>query len=361
MLNFFKNSISFSLGFLPRIKPVFFIVLCFYFPINISYSQQNLVYNGDFEEYSSCPDNASSPFEILYQIEKCIGWTAPTYGTSDYFNECAMDFFLNGQVAQPPASAICQTCFGCQPPFNGNGYLGFYATSYTGGSGSDGYNGIMWWEYVSGKLIEPLIAGEKYKYSMEISLSEVSDLMINEIGVYLSNIEVHTLNTASLNLEPQLIFQDSNFFNDTINWIHLETEFLADGGEQFITIGNFKDNITTDTLRRIPINIGQMSTYIFVDDVRIEKVIEIDSINSKPISNVFTPNNDGTNDVWIFPSSFENEKIRILNRWGNLVFESSDSVNFWDGKDSNGNICAVGTYFYKTSNSNKSGFVQLIR
>ena len=351
----------FSLGFFPRIKPVCFIVLCFTLLLKNSFSQQNLVYNGDFEEYTSCPDNASSPFEIPYQIEKCVGWTAPTYGTSDYFNECAMDYFLSGQVAQPPASAICETCLGCQPPFNGNGYLGFLATSYTGGSGNDGFNGIMWWEYVSGKIIEPLIVGEKYKYSMEISLSEVSDLMVNEIGVYLSNNEVHTLNTASLDLEPQLIFQDSNFFNDTVNWIHLEKEFLANGSEQFITIGNFKDNITTDTLRRIPINIGQMSTYIFVDDVRIEKVIEIDSINSKPISNIFTPNNDGTNDLWVFPSSFENEKISILNRWGNLVFESSISVNFWDGKDLNGNICTEGTYFYKTSNSNKSGFIQLVR
>jgi len=351
----------FSLGFLPSIKPVCFIVLLYFIFSNTSFCQQNLVYNGDFEEYSSCPDNISVPSEIPYQIEKCIGWTAPTYGTSDYFNECAMDFFLSGQVFQPPFSAICQTCFGCQPSFNGKGYLGFGAASYSGGSGSDGYNGIMWWEYVSGKLIEPLIAGEKYKYSMEISLSEVSDLMVSEIGVYISNNEVHTLNTASLNLEPQLIFLDSNFFNDTVNWIHLETEFLADGGEQFITIGNFKDNITTDTLRRIPINMGQMSTYIFVDDVRIEKVIEIDSINSKPISNVFTPNNDGINDVWIFPSSFENEKISILNRWGNLVFESSISPNFWNGKDSNGNICKEGTYFYKTSNSNKSGFIQLVR
>lgn len=346
---------------MPSIKPVCFIVLLYFIFSNTSFCQQNLVYNGDFEEYSSCPDNISVPSEIPYQIEKCIGWTAPTYGTSDYFNECAMDFFLSGQVFQPPFSAICQTCFGCQPSFNGKGYLGFGAASYSGGSGSDGYNGIMWWEYVSGKLIEPLIAGEKYKYSMEISLSEVSDLMVSEIGVYISNNEVHTLNTASLNLEPQLIFLDSNFFNDTVNWIHLETEFLADGGEQFITIGNFKDNITTDTLRRIPINMGQMSTYIFVDDVRIEKVIEIDSINSKPISNVFTPNNDGINDVWIFPSSFENEKISILNRWGNLVFESSISPNFWNGKDSNGNICKEGTYFYKTSNSNKSGFIQLVR
>ena len=117
----------------------------------------------------------------------------------------------------------------------------------------------MWWEYNSVKLFEPLIAGEKYKYSMEISLSEVSVLMVNEIGVYLSNIEVHTLNTASLNLQPQLIFQDSNFFNDTVNWIHLETEFLANGGEQFSTIGNFKDNITSGALIRIPINTGGMS------------------------------------------------------------------------------------------------------
>ena len=77
----------FSLGFLQRIKLVLFIVyVCL---INFVVSQQNLVYNGDFEEYSSCPLSESGPFQNPKEIEKCIGWKAPTYATSDYFNFCA--------------------------------------------------------------------------------------------------------------------------------------------------------------------------------------------------------------------------------------------------------------------------------
>lgn len=352
MLNFFKNSILFSLGLSPGIKPVFFIV----FIVFSSFSQQNLVYNGDFEEFSSCPDNASNPFEIPYQIEKCIGWTAPTYGTSDYFNVCAMDYFTSGQVIQPPYSAICSTCYGSQPPFNGNGYLGFLCASYTGGSGSDGYNGIMWWEYLNGKTTEPLVAGEKYLFSMKISLSEASDLMINEIGVLLTNYSIHTTNTASLNEIPQIIFYDENYFNDTVNWIHLEQEFIAQGGEKYITIGNFKDNINTDTLRRLPINIGVMSSFIFVDDVRLSKVF-IDSTFQMP--NVFSPNGDGINDIIDF--SLCNDNLIIINRWGNKVFESNNKINIWDGNDFSGIECKEGTYFYKFSNTKKSGFIQLVR
>ena len=50
-------------------------------------TQTNLVYNGDFEIYDTCPKNISTPGDL--QIEHCLAWTAPTkLGTSDYFNVC---------------------------------------------------------------------------------------------------------------------------------------------------------------------------------------------------------------------------------------------------------------------------------
>lgn len=54
-------------------------------------AQQNLIYNGDFELYSTCPTSESSPWHAPnYEITKCLGWRPPTYGTSDYFNTCAV-------------------------------------------------------------------------------------------------------------------------------------------------------------------------------------------------------------------------------------------------------------------------------
>lgn len=60
--------------------------------------------------------------------------------------------------------------------------------------------------------------------------------------------------------------------------------------------------------------------------------------------NVVTPNNDGINDVLFFNylDFYPNAQIQILNRWGQLIFESEDYQNDW-----NGALFTEGTYFYK--------------
>ena len=65
--------------------------------------------------------------------------------------------------------------------------------------------------------------------------------------------------------------------------------------------------------------------------------------------NVFTPNNDGSNDVFtINPVNATALEMVILNRWGNVVFESNEINQGWNGRNMNtGQPCADGTYFYK--------------
>ncbi|WP_181358341.1 gliding motility-associated C-terminal domain-containing protein [Taibaiella chishuiensis] len=51
------------------------------------------------------------------------------------------------------------------------------------------------------------------------------------------------------------------------------------------------------------------------------------------IPNAFTPNGDGRNDIFQI-SNFSNEKLidfRIFNRWGTILFRSTDPKNGWDG------------------------------
>ncbi|MES2627710.1 MAG: gliding motility-associated C-terminal domain-containing protein [Bacteroidota bacterium] len=61
----------------------------------------------------------------------------------------------------------------------------------------------------------------------------------------------------------------------------------------------------------------------------------------------FSPNNDGTNDMFVIPdiSEFPNASLKIFNRWGGLIFESSNYTNNWDGRY-NGEDVPQGTYFY---------------
>lgn len=64
---------------------------------------------------------------------------------------------------------------------------------------------------------------------------------------------------------------------------------------------------------------------------------------------VFTPNNDGDNDLFLPMDNtwngISNHHISIFNRWGEKVWESENFEDGWDGKK-DGSIVADGTYFW---------------
>lgn len=68
------------------------------------------------------------------------------------------------------------------------------------------------------------------------------------------------------------------------------------------------------------------------------------------LPNAFTPNGDGQNDLYtpIFPYRFvEKIELKVYNRWGNLVFETTDPDINWNGNDSKSNKpLYTGVYYY---------------
>jgi len=65
------------------------------------------------------------------------------------------------------------------------------------------------------------------------------------------------------------------------------------------------------------------------------------------IPNVLTPNNDGFNDTWFIKNIqlFPKNAVKIVNRWGDIVFQTNNYQNDWDGNYGGGNLPA-GTYYY---------------
>jgi gliding motility-associated-like protein len=62
--------------------------------------------------------------------------------------------------------------------------------------------------------------------------------------------------------------------------------------------------------------------------------INADILNNPVIiPNVFTPNGDGTNDTFapVSKRPVVVEEFRIWSRWGDLIYESGDGSNAWDG------------------------------
>ena len=65
--------------------------------------------------------------------------------------------------------------------------------------------------------------------------------------------------------------------------------------------------------------------------------------------NVFTPNGDGQNDVWLIKDieNFPEAEVVIFNRWGVKVKEFARGyIMPWDGTNSEGQALEQGTYYY---------------
>jgi len=103
---------------------------------------------------------------------------------------------------------------------------------------------------------------------------------------------------------------------------------------------------------------------------RITYVAGTLTVNAQPLSiamsNAFTPNGDGVNDIWIIKNieGFPNSVIRVFSRFGAAIFYSVGYTVPWDGKR-NGADLPVGTYYYiidlKNGDKPTAGWVAIIR
>ncbi|MBL7913373.1 MAG: gliding motility-associated C-terminal domain-containing protein, partial [Bacteroidia bacterium] len=90
----------------------------------------------------------------------------------------------------------------------------------------------------------------------------------------------------------------------------------------------------------------------------VTKVITVELPSKLEVPNVFTPNGDGSNDVYFLKVANVSEiNALIFDRWGNKVFESNSNTGniAWDGKNSAGKELPVGTYFYIIKATGKDG------
>ncbi len=300
--------------------------------------------------YDTCPISVSTPSS--YQFETCLGWNVPTYATSDYFNTCA-----SGTTVGVPLGTI-----GYQLPYSGNAYCGVFL-GYSE-SPPNSYDG--WWvEYIQSKLQIPLQAGSEYEFSCRIVLSDLAhDYAFWKFGAYFSQSPISKLDAKPFSeITPQVMNAQNNFITDTMNWVEIKGRFIAEGAEEYITLGFYLDTLSPDTLRQntgYPIDPNNTGGYYFIDACNLT---ETGNVFQYP--NIFSPNGDGENDVWR-PFFSANELITIYNRWGINVFEFSTIDEGWEGRNKSGQNCSEGVYFFvvrsqEKKSSGKKGFIQLVR
>ena len=281
----------------------------------LSFAQTNLVPNPSFEYYSSCPIGQA-------ELYKAFPWFKPTYNTPDYYNECSVSVY-------PSNLDVPLNWYGFQNARTGNAYAGFGAM----------YDGATYTsrEYLEVKLLEPLKKGYRYEVEYYISFADSAIYAIDAIGAFLGDslVKFEVNYYGLLNAIPQISNPKGNIQKDKLNWVRIGGVLKAEGGEQFLTIGNFlpTNENTIDTLQNFILP-GSIQAYYYIDDVSVT-CLNCDSVppdNNIFIPDAFSPNGDGNNDkLFVRGNNIQELYFAVYDRWGEKVFETTDKNNGWDG------------------------------
>jgi len=298
-----------------------FITVFFFYCDGFS---QNLVQNGNFEEYIECPYTAG-------QIHYAQGWFSPgegpKAGQSDYYNACAEE-----EVSVP------LNIVGNQQAHSGSAYAGFY--NYTNGADIRGY--------IENQLSSPLVAEAAYHFEMYICSADSFQYTSPEVGVFFSTELIDGISTSQPLPYVANIVSDTTIVMDGDTWTLISGDYTAQGGEAYIIIGNFDaDNLTTHTL--VNSELSAESAYLLVDDVTLTTPEDVGNLTQS--------------NVQIFPNPFSDRFDIVTNTNGisRLVIFDGQSRRVIDTNIPRRTSMSMqdypdGIYFYEISN--EKGVIQ---
>jgi gliding motility-associated-like protein len=158
---------------------------------------------------------------------------------------------------------------------------------------------------------------------------------------------------------------DEESLVNTLNWVNPmdiceETDdvvtyniyYAPFEGSEFSLIASIDDARTTSFDHKPDIGIAGCYAVTaldtFLNESLYSNVVCVDNCPFFELPNTFTPNGDGQNDVFKpFPYCFiDRIDFTVFNRWGQIVFKTSDPEINWDGRNQQGRELAEGTYYY---------------
>lgn len=237
----------------------------------------------------------NSSFEIFYKKthEKGVDvlrlWYIPTRTSSDYFNTKVKG------LGNPKEEIV---------PHTGTGYTGILAFDKR-----EAYR-----EYMSVKLNEQLKQYHVYRVSYYVQLSAQSTYASNAIGAAVTaHNPLNEHKHDALGLAPQI--KPSQAIQTTGNWILVTEEFVASGGEEFLTIGNFN---TEDMKGAVQLKEGKPMAYYYFDDVSLEFTGEV----RKPTSNA----KKKMRSISLDPEPEEKVEVSETMVLENIHFQSGNAI-----------------------------------
>ena len=212
--------------------------ICTLFLLPILSVGQNLVPNPSFEDTIFCPFSAGDVNGIEHWIK--------VKGSVDYFHPCGINGF-----------SVPTNKHGFQEPFDRLGYVGI----------ANWAKGFLFREFLGVSLSQPLQPSQRYLVKYHLSMADTVQYALRNFGMLFTEAQPPNDVGVLLSAEPQVVYEGEDFLDDQEGWMTIEGSFIAEGGEQFLTLGNFDDDANTDTL--FVVEQTSKSSYYYLDDVSV--------------------------------------------------------------------------------------------
>ncbi|MFM2225945.1 MAG: hypothetical protein RJA07_2147 [Bacteroidota bacterium] len=180
-------------------------------------------------------------------------------------------------------------------------------------------------EIIEGKLIKPLIADHHYQFSIYVQLFDTMHVTnagklvgINSFSAVFTDTMIPShLDLPIQNYTPQV--QINTMVTDTQHWVLLMDTFIAVGGEQFVSIGNFKTDAQTqfilvDSQSNLP-----EASYYYMDDVSLIDITPL-GIDEVGISKIEVYPNPAKESIVVSSKSLVNT-IEVRDVLGRVVIQ----------------------------------------
>lgn len=288
--------------------------------VKTSFGQINLVPNPSFENFSYCPTTQGD----LHGLNNWLSFGL----TPDYYNSCAAG-------ASFPDVSVPSNFLGYQDALDGNSYIGV-ATWCSPCNSTDR-------EYVGVQLTQTLSIGLRYYVSAYISRADsnfgFSVCPTDNFGFRFSGNSFNSVNVAPTNNFSHV--HSNTIINNRLGWTKISGSFVADSNYRFVTIGNFYDNINTNSTACTD---SFSVAYYYVDKI----CVSLDSMTCNPLASVNEMNKQEKINIFPNPSSdfistkLFNSKIvanvMIMDELGQIILSKAnfnlDKIeikNFADG------------------------------
>ena len=191
-----------------------------------------------------------------------------------------------------------------------------------------------------------------YHGSFDIGLEVLSEAGCKNDTLIPAIIKVHSL--PNVDFQPEKLFVSESYSEISFyNYSEGATSFFwnFDNGDysvEYNPIYNFSD-IRSYNVSLTAINdIGCISELI--------KTIQINPEYDLFVPNSFTPNGDGVNDVFVAKGKrVDSFEMQVFDRWGGLIFKSSNIDLGWNGKSISGEKLDNGIYLYNIAVYDSNG------